>query len=287
MLFKRNILALLITLFLITIVTCCIEIQTGTIKDALPQQTNTVINTQIAGASDSKEDDGFRLRLKKGIFSYYYCASDEECIKDIVKALEQGHKKLCKDLDYQYESPVIVEIYHTRADYARNCMDKRCGYSSIGISWHNKMQVMSPITPDDDNNLFDYDSLLMTPVHELAHLIIQEADYGIPLWLNEAVAYYESGNGNFLNKLFLSQLQHDISTKHIPSFDDLANGTEGFAPLPIYSYAIASFIAEEYSVDKLGLLVKSPKNFKGIFNASEKEFHKKLVKYLEKNYSSN
>lgn len=227
-----------------------------------------------------KENNTLPEHYEDGIFIYKCMDQDPNVLKDIKNVLEEYYQSVCDDLEYQYTYKVVVEIYPDQKTYNENVMDDDLiGYPAC--SGNRRMQLVSPASPIKVSGI-PYNERLLMAVHEFVHLMINEINNELPMWLNEGLASYEGSSAiyEYFCKTYFYQLP-SIELNH------LERNYYSIPAADIYSYSAVHFIVEKFGFKKLNQLIRNPENFEKILSISKSDFNKQWNSFIDDHYRRN
>jgi hypothetical protein len=214
---------------------------------------------------------------QNSIFIYHYSVKETNVINDIKNTLDKNYQRICDDLEYQYNYKIQVYIYPDQKTYDDNLSDKDIA-GSPACSGGRRMQFVSP------NSLIKipgipYNERLQMPVHEFVHLMVDEINNNLPIWIDEGLAAKEGSSDIYeyfcrlsFPELSLIKLQY-LEEKYfsIPGAD-------------IYSYTAVRFIIQKFGLKKFNIFLRNPGNFEKIFSMTKDQFSKEWNLFITKNY---
>ncbi|MDX8363502.1 peptidase MA family metallohydrolase [Cytobacillus sp. IB215316] len=117
-------------------------------------------------------------------------------------------------------------------------------------------------------------------IHEFVHAVIQQINPSVAglKWLDEGIAEYAS-----------KQLEEDIKSRSTfndyPTLRQLESGSvyfdEAGSTAYLYSGILIKYIVDEYGIDALNKIIRTPTNIEVIMKASTENIYEQWVKYLE------
>jgi len=216
--------------------------------------------------------------LQTELFAFYCSDKDTTVLKEIKKTLEDNHERLCSELENSYRFQIVVEIYPDQESYNEALTDKSVT-GSPACSGNRRIQLVSPNSPIRIAGIPYEDRLLMV-VHEYVHLMLNEINDSLPIWITEGVAsYLGSPNGGYdrICSLVFGQLP-EISLENLYS-----NYAHLSAP-DIYSFSAIRFIANHFGLKILNRLIRDPVNLHNILGVNLKEFDNEWNGFINLKY---
>ena len=227
------------------------------------------------------EDRGILKKIKETDTFIYYCSSqDSDVIDDIDKTLDADCPIICKNLEYEYNEKITVEVYPDQKSYDESLTDKSV-IGSPACSGYKKIKMVSPTSPIEVSG-FPYEGRLLMAVHEYVHLMIDEINNETPIWLDEGLACYEGSKESY------EQITQLIFPK-VPeiSFNEIENSYYNIPAADVYSYSAVQFIIEHFGYEKLNQLIRHPSDFEKILSIKKDEFSKEWNTYIQMHYRTN
>lgn len=252
----------------------------------LPACTN--VRTDVTEASKSQveqSDDTIGLRKETEHFQFYCIESDAECLEDLAETLEENYSKITTDLKVDLDFKVKVHVYKDIDTFHKSTGRSDAPDWVVGAAYGNDIQMVSPLNPGGTHN---YDSLIKVVVHEFTHVVINNiASSGlmVPLWLHDGVAMYEAKQTDQLY-----EVGKWVKSNRIPSLDALESygsyDTMSDNKVYPFSYTLVEYIINEYGIEKLNNLIRSPSDYSGAFKVDKNEFEQAWKVYLKEKYGS-
>lgn len=208
-------------------------------------------------------------------FSFYCANKDIQATKDIKDALEMNYKRVCADLSYEENIKITVEIYPDQNEYNENI---NWMPGTPAGSGHRKMYLVSPLSSIKVAGI-PYSERIMMAVHEYAHIIINEINSNVPVWLNEGLAEYE-GSASIYEKfceMFFERLPGIDFNKLQYSYYDVKGAD-------IYSFSVVKFIVLKYGREKLNRILREPEKFDDILQTNTEIFSREWNDFINKGY---
>ena len=210
-------------------------------------------------------------------FTYTYYQEDEP-IKEINNKLQNYYEKILEKYGVQINRPIEIVIYPDIDSFHQGAKipveNRSPGIVGSAVS-SNKIAFVSPLNPGPVHN---YQSIMKIAVHELVHIMTNKLNRNVPVWLKEGVSLYEARQQN---KSYLNQL---IKNDKIPSINKLEQNFYSNYGYTV-SGTIVEYIVHNHGYEKLIRLIKSPKNFKGIFGLTKDDFFSNWKGYLYQTYN--
>lgn len=223
------------------------------------------------------ESDSLTKKKEDEIFVYQYEKKDSEAANDIKTVLNKNYQKVCADLDYMYTYKIQVKIYPDQQIYDESLID-RALIGSPAYSGSRKMHLVSPKSPIKIPGI-PYEDRLLMAVHEFVHLMVDEINNGLPVWLDEGIACYEGSSNmyEYFCRLYMPELPF------VP-LNDLEENYYKISGADLYSYSAVRFIIEKYGFNKLNHLIKNPENFEKILSVTKDQFNKEWYSFIYKTW---
>lgn len=245
---------------------------------ATPQETiqpTTAFTPDKQTSLEPHTTTGIHLSLKEceeTMHFVLYCTDFDKSVMPLIAAqLENDYERLTSRLQHYPSEKITVEIYPNLQSY-HAAIGHQQGYEwLVGGAWSGMMGLVTPLNPGPRHT---FDTIMQTATHELIHLIVDEmSDTEIPVWLNEGIATYESGQRQ---TNFAAWIEDGV-----PSIADL-NFSSGIETGAIYSfsYTIVEFIVREFGYDLLIELVETKGDFEESLGISESDFENAWHQFL-------
>ncbi len=146
-------------------------------------------------------------------------------------------------------------------------------------SGDGRIQMVSPRNP---TALLegDYSQRVLIAVHEYVHLVNNDINPNMPLWLNEGVAVFVGPHD-----LYTYVCQNMFPFEQIPSFREMEKSYESVSAADLFTYALVDFVAHEYGQEKLNLLIRDPDKFEDILGDTRSAFEQQWREYMNLHYN--
>jgi hypothetical protein len=218
-----------------------------------------------------------KKRLDTEYFIFYCSDKDTSVLKDIRKALDANCEKLKKELDCKYPYKITLLIYPDQNAFDESLIDKSVA-GAPACSGNRRIQMVSPSEPIRIEGI-QYEERLLMAVHEYVHLMLNEINNSLPVWIQEGVASYFGSPGGYdaICKIVMGRLS-------AISFNDLETNYHGLPAPDIYSYLAISYIIDIYGMGVLNSVIKDPGNMKKILSKGYESFDLTWHEYIDKKY---
>lgn len=236
-------------------------------KSAAPPSPSAIKNglTQIVG-SESTE--------------VWATEADRQTAQDILTALQNNSEQICAVLNAKCLFPVIVEIYPDQGSFDTHVMNPEMrGFFAISGEPHT-IQMVSPANPAPHN--ISYDDGVSVVIHEFVHLIVDEINPYIPTWLDEGTAIYVGPHGPYT-----IACQEAFPFGYVPSFHQLEYDYNGTPAPDLFAYTVADFIVQEYGMESLNLLLRTPENLEDMLGVPRETFEESWHHFIAAQYHNN
>ena len=229
---------------------------------------------------ETNVSDVIKIQEESEHFIFYSEEQDRKCLLDLKENLEKNYNKITDDLNTRLNEKTKVYVYPDIKQLHKAMGDENLIDNIIGCSFDNKIEIVSPLNPGSVHN---YSSVEQAVVHEFVHVVVANINntQEIPMWLNEGIAVYESGQMNDNMKKFITDkvIKNDIpSLKSLNENFDLEKGSYPF------SCTIVEYVIKTYGYEKLNFIIKKPDNIENILGISSNEFEEGWKLYVIKYY---
>jgi hypothetical protein len=223
--------------------------------------------------------------LETSHFIVRYELGDRQAAQDVAKALEANYNKITKDLGIKPKEKTIIELYTTPGLYQRY---KKPAEWAIGGKVYPEWNMMALPSPSTwgKANVHRYEDLWHVLPHEYTHLLLRR--YTLPMWLDEGVAVYESGQWNPGYKRILKEaIKKDelLSLKELEDFNAfIKGGALSYAESHTAIHYIKTVYGEEAIkriIDGLAQGMSFEQALKTTTGIDRDEFEKGWLFYLE------
>ncbi len=215
----------------------------------------------------------FSLVQQTGIFTVYGVEGDQQAVQDIAEALQEQALQINRAMDYDYRDPITVEIFPDQESLDQYGMNPDMqGY--YAYSGNHRIQMVSPRELSAQLEV-DYSQRVLISVHEYVHLVNNTINPDLPTWLNEGVAVYMGPHA-----LYTYVCQNLFPFEQIPAFRELEQSYDSVPAADLFSYVVVDFIAHEYGLEKLKLLMRNPDRLEDILETTRSEFEQHWIEYM-------
>lgn len=219
----------------------------------------------------------FTLGRRSGRFTLYAAAVDEQALTDVADALQRHAPQVCRDLQCDYRRPVTVELFPDQGGLDR---DER----SRGTRGHyahsdgSGIQMVSPRNPLPGLPL-DYQTRTLIAVHEFAHLVNNEVNPRMPLWLNEGAAVFVGPHAPYAHVC-----RTGFPFDRVPSLRALQESYSAVPAADLFAYSFVEFVTREHGLEVLNRLLRSPDSLEKLLGATREEIERRWRNFMEKHY---
>jgi hypothetical protein len=218
-------------------------------------------------------------------FVVRYEPGDDRAAMDVSEALEDSYERITGDIGLAPSSKTVVELYTTPSLYNQYRKPARWAIGGKVYAGRNMMVFPSPSTWGKAN-IHRYEDLWHVMPHEFTHVVLRR--YSLPMWLDEGVAVYESGQwSRGYQRLLVEAMERDelLSLGELEDFNTfLENGALSYAE----SSSAVAYIKDTYGDEgfrKLLRGVASGMSFEEALKAATDrgrgEFEEGWMRYLE------
>ncbi len=219
-------------------------------------------------------------------FIFFVTEASKNAVPSLADELEANYTRITQDLQVAPTVKFSVHVFEDVDTFHKEDGRPDASPSSVGTVHGIDIWLVSPLNP---GNALNTQEVLTAGVHEFTHALVnyingslEENNYQIPIWLNEGLAGYEAGQMSADWRARLAQLIADgaipsISTDLVPDRFEKVKG------LP-FSISLVEYIIQEYGIDKIVALIKSPTDVESILGITIPELDSAWRDYLQKEY---
>ena len=175
-------------------------------------------------------------------FNIYYRGPDKALVKAVEQQLESSYYRITNIFDVDFDEKIDVYIHPDLRSLKNNMNINDQSQWLVGLAVGDRtIHIVSPANPPGNHT---YQSVMEGLIHEFVHICVARASSRpLPVWLNEGLAVYYSGQHRFTQEV-PGIIQH---TDNFPSLFSLSD-QERFAQRKGYplSYTIIE-VAEKYA----------------------------------------
>lgn len=192
-----------------------------------------------------------------------FCAdNDVQSAEAVAGILENNYGKITSDLDAEPSEKCRLMIYPDIDSF-----HKAIGYDDApdwlaGTADGNTLHMVSPANPGSAHS---YGDIMFVAVHEFVHIVVDEINSEVPVFLNEGVAAYEAGQSSGV----MARVQQALTNDTFPTVKEL----ETLSPdngLYQFAYAFVDYIIDTYGMEKLTEFIRTP-SVEAVFGVSEED----------------
>ncbi|KOA18869.1 hypothetical protein CLHOM_26090 [Clostridium homopropionicum DSM 5847] len=205
----------------------------------------------------------------------YYRAGDEKGAEKIFESLEKVSGEIREKLQFKSSNPTEVYMYSSQ----KFLWIRKYGLITIlgAPKWYigdNREDKILIISPFENIEGHDYESIIGAATHELVHTINYQINPKLSYWNDNGVATFlsnQSPRRDFAKYGSLPTLE-DMKSENEKRFGNIG-GYE-------YSYSYIDFLNNKYGWDKVLDLIRGSKTYEEIFSKSEKDVYDEWIKYI-------
>lgn len=207
-------------------------------------------------------------------FRFIYGSADEDVFADYQAVLDLHCPGVRRDLQFTGPTHYTVEIFPDQKAYDAGLTDEGVT-GSPACSGDGKISLVSPRSPIRVPGI-SYDQRLMMAVHEYAHLLVNEINPDVPIWLAEGIACYEGAGGTYIEK-------GGTVAKALPAiaFSAIQDSYYGTPAADVYSFLAVKYIIDTYGLDKLNRLLRNTGDIEGILGVNTLDFEKQWIGFVQ------
>ena len=220
----------------------------------------------------------FPVSEQAGFFSVSGLPIDKVSIEDVAEVLDQHAPRVCSALAHDCQFSVIVELFPDQESFNTYGMNPAMqGY--YAYSGNARIQMVSPrnAIPRVD---IPYADRVLIAVHEFVHLVNNQINPDLPVWLNEGVAAYIGHHD-----LYADVCQYAFPFELMPALHDLQRSYNSVQAADLFSYSVVDYIGNEFGQDTINRLIRSPEAFEEVLGMTRTEFEARWRKYVSEHYS--
>jgi hypothetical protein len=133
--------------------------------------------TQPAPPPTVALNPSFSVVQQVDFFTGFGGEGDQQAVQDVAKALQTHSPQVCRDLEYECQSQVTVELFPDQNTFDRQGMNPMMqGY--YAYSGNHRIQMVSPRNPTAGAEI-PYSDRVLIAVHEFVHLVNNEINLKI------------------------------------------------------------------------------------------------------------
>jgi hypothetical protein len=99
--------------------------------------------------------------------------------------------------------------------------------------------------------------------------------------MNEGVTIYIGPH-----RIYEYVCQHRFPFELIPTFQDMEQSDSSVQAADLFTYALVDFIVNEYGLEALNHLIRSPDSLEDILGVNRSEFEKQWQQYMNQHYTN-
>jgi hypothetical protein len=218
-------------------------------------------------------------------FLVRYEPGDDRAAMDVSEALEDSYERITKDIGLAPSSKTVVELYTTPKLYNQYRKPAKWAIGGKVYADRDLMVFPSPSTWGEAN-VHRYEDLWSVMPHEFIHVVLRR--HRLPMWLDEGIAVYESGQWNNGYHQLLRETVEKDELLSMRELEDLSTFLENGALSYAESYSAVAYIKSTYSEDGFRKLLSglaTGQSFEEALKATtgkgRGEFENDWIRYLE------
>jgi hypothetical protein len=238
------------------------------------------IITACSTPSSTESRNGLVLLANDDSRSVWATEADRQTARDILASIQKSSKIICNDLQTECQFTIEVEVYPDQASFDEYAMNPEMrGFFAISGQPHT-IQMVSPANPG--SHKIPYNDGVSVAVHEFVHLALDEINPDMPTWLDEGTAVYLGPHS-----LYTTVCQSAFPFELTPSFQQLDEDYNSVQAPDLFAYTLVDFIASQYGMDNLNLLLRSPDKLENILGVSKETFEAQWQQFQQAQYHKN
>ncbi|MBI5744025.1 MAG: DUF1697 domain-containing protein [Elusimicrobia bacterium] len=233
------------------------------------------------GHADSSVADILVSSYTAGHFVFNF-AENKDALDGVFSALEDNYGRITGAFKIKPANRLKVEIYPDIKSYHRRTFGEGAADWMVG-NFDPDERTLRFTSPNKPGPYHKYQDMLRTAVHEFTHSVVLEYRNwdrtGLPVWLDEGVAVYYSGQLKESEK----RIKEGVAANKVPTITEMGENfmkSGGYA----FSGTVVEFILKKYGEAKLREFVKEPSSYGQTFSMTENEFNGAWQKYVKKKY---
>lgn len=235
--------------------------------------------TLLAGGCGSDLQSEPSVTSEPNLFKVVGHDIPQNVVQDVANELARYGPEICRLLDHRCTNQVLVEVFPSQEALDQQGMNPEMqgyyAYSGRGI-----IQMVSPLQPIPGLET-EYADRLQIAVHEYVHLVNDEINPAMPLWLDEGVAVYTAPH-----QLYETVTRRSFPFEMVPRIEQLEESYETVPAADLFAFSLVEFIAAEYGQEKVNKLIRSPESIELVLGLSRAELEVQWNIYMEKTYAS-
>jgi hypothetical protein len=238
------------------------------------------VSLVIISIAACQHQGNLKRQLQSGRFTYLASDQDQSTVREIAALMDSVAPEIARDLDVVYRHAVTVEVYPNQEEFDAHLMNPSMR-GTPAISARNRIQLVSPKAPIQVPGI-EYRERLWFPVHEFAHLVIDQISEQMPTWLDEGVASYEG------SRLFYTQDRRvrEILRDRLPTFADLTQSYSKVPAADVFSFSLIEFIVAEYGRPALNRILRAPDRLDQVLKSPLATVEERWHRFIAGRYGS-
>ena len=234
-------------------------------------------NSPASSSRTPTSNNELMLMARTDTFTVWATEADRQTAQDILVAIQSSSGQVCADLQTACQVSITVEVYPDQTSFDQNMMNQEMhGFFAISGEQH-LIQMVSPANPSPHK--ISYNDGVLVGVHEFAHLVLDEVNPALPTWLDEGAAVYIGPH-----KLYTTVCQMAFPFEMIPSFRQLMEDYESVQAPDLFAYTAVDFIVNEFGLEKLNLLLRTPDDLEHVLGVSQAAFEENWHQFIRAHY---
>lgn len=219
-------------------------------------------------------------------FKFFAAQGAEDAAEPLARELEANYERITRDLQVAPADKFEVYLFADVDSFHRASGRPDAPATSIGTTQGTDIWLVSPLNPSGG---LDTQEMLAAGVHEFVHALVHSINgsldrnnYNIPIWLSEGLAGYEAGQ---MIPEWRARMRELVAQDAIPSIGndlvpDRYDKVKGFP----FSITLVEYILDEYGMEKVIAMLKSPSEVEAILGVSLSELDAGWRAYLHRTY---
>ncbi|WP_336785614.1 RNA polymerase sigma factor [Paenibacillus sp. MMO-177] len=203
--------------------------------------------------------------------------SDNKIYQDIIEHLRVNVDQICLKLKHHPSKKLTIEIYPDFSSFHQAVNEPDAPDWFMGIIEADTIKMASPLNPGPEHT---YQSILKSTVHLFTIWLVKDINPSAPKWLYQGIGGYEAG---LMTREYIYESTMELVKRgDIPTFSELENNTWDFEKMKGFQFSLllCEFIQQEYGLEGLNKIIRTPNDFEAAFSCPSMEVHKQWTTNL-------
>jgi hypothetical protein len=221
--------------------------------------------------------NGLQTLITNDVLTVWATDADRQAAEDVAAALVKERSRVCDELLAPCAFAAVVEIYPSQASFDEHVLNPAMrGFFAISGEPH-LIQMVSPANPAPHE--LAYVDAVQIAVHEFAHLVLDEVNPALPIWLDEGAAVFLGPHDQYR-----AACDYVFPFDLIPPFAALETSYDEVAAPDLFAFTAVEYVVEGWGMETLNALLRAPDDLEVLLGVSRPAFEREWHDFIHRQY---